>query len=103
MGSGFSKLKKQARMMEQQFAEMQEQMQATKVEGKSAGDFVKVILNGEKKLEKIEINPECVDPSDIEGLQDLILSAFEDAHEKIEESQPDAGGMNLPFNLPFPT
>jgi DNA-binding protein YbaB len=42
-------------------------------------------LNGEKLLKQIAIKPECVDPNDVEGLQDLILAAFADAASKLQD------------------
>jgi DNA-binding YbaB/EbfC family protein len=100
MGSGFSKMKKQARMMQQQFSQIKEQQSLKTVEGSAGGGLVTVTLNGEKLLKKISIKPECVNPNDIEGLQDLILGAFEEAAKKLEEeseqSAPEGMG-NLPF------
>ncbi|MBI5272427.1 MAG: YbaB/EbfC family nucleoid-associated protein [Chlamydiia bacterium] len=90
MGSGFSKMKKQARMMQSQIDQMKEKMQATVVEGSAGNGLVTVTLTGEKNLKKIIIRPECT--SDIEGLQDLILAAFEDATQKLG-SQQDNGGI----------
>lgn len=86
MGSGFSKMKKQARMMQEQFGQMKEQQAAKAVEGSAGGGLVTVVLNGEKDLKKITIKPECL--SDAEGLQDLILGAFEDAAKKLETEKP---------------
>lgn len=101
MGSGFSKMKKQARMLQGQFSQMQENLQKIEEEGSAGGGLVKVLLNGENELKKITINPECVDPTDVEGLQDLILSAFKNAKEKLAKHQetqtPSLGGLNLPF------
>ena len=91
MGSGFSKMKKQARMMQEQFGQMRDNLQNTLVEGSAGNGLVTVTLNGEKELKKIAIKPECA--TDVEGLQDLIVAAFEDAAQKIESQQPAAGKM----------
>ncbi len=77
MGSGFSKMKKQAKLMQQQFGQMREEMANKTVQGQAGGGLVTIVLNGEKELKSIAIKPECM--SDIEGLQDLIVGAFEDA------------------------
>ncbi|MDE3046394.1 MAG: YbaB/EbfC family nucleoid-associated protein [Verrucomicrobiota bacterium] len=90
MGSGFSKMKKQARMMQSQVAQMREQMAGATFEGSAGGGLVALTLNGEKELKKITIKPECL--TDVEGLQDLIIAAFEDASKKIEKN---------PSPLPF--
>ena len=92
MGSGFSKMKKQARMMQEQMNQMRGQLQNTLIEGSAGNGLVKVTLDGEKELKKIVIQPECL--SDAEGLQDLIVAAFEDASKRLEASQP-AGKMPL--------
>ena len=81
MGSGFSKMKKQARMMQEQMNQMKQTMQHTLMEGSAGNGLVTVTLNGEKELKKIVIKPECI--TDIEGLQDLILAAFDDASKKL--------------------
>jgi DNA-binding YbaB/EbfC family protein len=86
MGSGFSKMKKQMRMMQDQMGHVKEKLQSTLVQGTAGNGLVTVTLNGEKELKKIVIKPECV--SDIEGLQDLILAAFEDASAKLEKDTP---------------
>jgi DNA-binding YbaB/EbfC family protein len=88
MGSGFSKMKKQRRELEEQFAKMQQEMQTAEHKGVSGNGLVEVILNGERVLKSITIKPECVDPSDVEGLQDLILAAFQDAGKSLDEKSP---------------
>lgn len=85
MGSGFSKMKKQMRMMQDQMSQVKESMQNTLVQGSAGNGLVIVTINGEKDLKKIAIKPECT--SDLEGLQDLILAAFEDAVRKLESQQ----------------
>ena len=95
MGSGFSKMKKQARMMQEQYGQMRDKLQSTLVEGTAGNGLVTVMLNGEKELKKVSIKPECVDPKDVEGLQDLIAAAFADAAQKIEAQQQM--GNNIPF------
>ncbi len=85
MGSGFSKMRKQARMMQEQMSQMKEALQSTQVVGSAGAGLVTVTLNGEKELKKIVIKPECA--TDIAGLQDLILAAFEDASQKLEREQ----------------
>lgn len=99
MGSGYSKMKKQARMMEEQFGKMREEMKAKQLSGSSGNGLVTVIINGEKELQEIRIKPECVDPQDLEGLQDLIKAALQDAYQKAgeESDSPLGSGMPLPF------
>ena len=93
MGSGFSKMKKQARLMQEQFSQAKVKMEGTLVEGRAGNGLVIVTLNGSKELKKITISPECT--SDVEGLQDLIIGAFQDAASKLEQQGPSIPG--LPF------
>jgi DNA-binding YbaB/EbfC family protein len=90
MGSGFSKMKKQMRMMQDQMGQVKEKMQSTLVQGVAGNGLVTVTINGEKDLKKILIKPECV--SDLEGLQDLIVAAFENAGSKLEGAAPKFPG-----------
>ena len=95
MGSGFSKMKKQAKLMKEQFSQLKEQQTLKTVEGSAGGGLVTVTLNGEKMLKKISIKPECVNPNDIDGLQDLILGAFEEAAKKLEEESDQASPAGM--------
>lgn len=102
MGSGYSKKKKQARELQQQFNSLQEQMKSTEVSGTSGGGLVTIKMNGEHKVLDIAIKPDCIDPEDIEGLQDLIKAAYEDAHHQLtQNAMPNLGGGldSFPFSL----
>jgi len=96
MGTGFAKKKKQAKMMQEQFSKIQEQMQQTEVVGTAGNGLVTITLSGEHELKQIKIKPECVDAEDIEGLEDLIKSAYNDAAAKIKsQAMP-----SLPAGMP---
>lgn len=88
MGSGYSKMKKQRKLFEEQFSKMQEEMQHSEYEGISGNGLVRVVLSGDKNIKSIKIKPECVNPEDVEGLEDLIFAAFKDAQDKLEENSP---------------
>jgi DNA-binding YbaB/EbfC family protein len=95
MGSGFSKMKKQARLLEQQYEEAREKMQSAEYQGSAGNGLVTITLTGEKIIKDIKIKPECVDPQDIEGLVDLIKAAQLEAINKIQEDESSAkGGLN---------
>lgn len=99
MGSGFSKMKKQARALEEQYSKMREEMANAEFVGESGGGLVRVVLNGEKELKSVKIRPDCVDPSDVEGLEDLIYAAFGQAAAKVRASHEQASpGNALPGN-----
>ena len=91
MGSGFSKMRKQAKMMEQQLETMRAEMKNKKISGTSGNGLVTVTINGEKEILEIKIKPECVDVNDLEGLQDLIKAACDDAYSKV--SDDSMGGL----------
>lgn len=103
MGSGYSKMKKQAKLMEQQLEMVRNEMKSKQVTGSAGNGLVTVLMNGEKELLEIKIKPECVDASDLEGLQDLIKAAYDDAYNKIADDPMNnfslPNGMNLPFGL----
>ncbi len=84
MGSGFSKLKKQAKLFEAQYEKMREEKQKLEVTGTAGNGLVTITLNGEHDFKDIKIQPTCVDPNDVEGLEDLIRAAYLDAHQKIQ-------------------
>ena len=88
MGSGFAKRKKQMAQFQKQIAKMQEDMQNKEVHGRGGHQLVQVVLSGDKTLKKISIDPTCVDPEDVQGLEDLIYAAFQDAYKQLEESAP---------------
>lgn len=66
---------RQAQKMQQEFLKMQQELESTKFEFTSGGGAVKATITGTRELTGIEINPEVVDPDDVEMLQDLILAA----------------------------
>ena len=79
----------------------QEQINAHEVEVSSGGGAVTVKVNGQKELVSISLAPEVVDPDDIEMLQDLIMSAVNEAMRQITEySEAEmssvTGGLNIP-------
>jgi DNA-binding YbaB/EbfC family protein len=99
MGSGYSKMKKQAKLMEQQLETMRSEMKTKTATGTSGNGLVTVVMNGEKQLLAIKIKPECVDVNDLEGLQDLIKAAHDDAFSKLGDD-PMSGGMpSIPFSF----
>jgi hypothetical protein len=97
MGTGFSKKKKEARLMQEQLGKMQQQMSQAEVTGTAGNGLVTLVLNGDHELKSIKIKPDCVDAEDIEGLEDLIKAAFNDAVSKLKaQSMEGMGGMGMP-------
>jgi nucleoid-associated protein EbfC len=102
MGSGYAKKKKEAKMMQQKFKEMQDKLKDEKATGTAGNGLVTITLNGENEMIDIKIKPECVDPEDVEGLEVLIRAAHNDATKKLEKSSmsemglpPGFGGFSL--------
>ena len=86
MGSGFAKKKKEAKLLQQKFKEMQDKLKDEKSTGTSGNGLVTVTLNGDHEMIELKIKRECVDPEDVEGLEDLIRAAYNEAVKKLEKS-----------------
>lgn len=100
MGSGFSKKKKEAKMMQEQLSQMQSKLQNLEITGTAGNGLVTVTLTGDHEIKQIKIKPECVDPEDVEGLEDLIKAAFNDASKKMHEDSMKQMGGKLPGGMP---
>ena len=95
------KMMKQIQKMQSDMMKMQEQLATEVVEETSGGGMVKAKVTGQMKLEGISINPEVVDPEDIEMLEDLIVVAVNKALEKAQSLSTQklsqlTGGINIP-------
>ncbi len=77
------KMMQQAQAMQ---SKMQTELDALKVEAASGGGMVKIVLSGTKELLSVTIDPACVDPNDVETLQDLVLAAFRDGSRQVDEA-----------------
>lgn len=88
MGSGFARKKKEAKLMQEQFSQMQEKMSTLEITGVAGGGLVTITLNGEGEMKGIKIKPDCVDKEDVEGLELLIKAAHADAQKKLKEQAP---------------
>jgi len=91
----------QLQAMQQQMLEQQEALGSETVEISAGGGVIKVVMTGHQKLESITIDPEVVDPEDVEMLQDLIVAAINEAVEASQSLAADAmgsitGGLNIP-------
>jgi len=100
-GMNMQQLMKQAQKMQKQMAEMQEDLVNKTLEVSAGGGAIKVTINGEKQITDLVISPDVVDPDDVEMLQDLVISAVNEAIRQIEESTSAqmskiTGGMNMP-------
>jgi len=101
---GFGNIMKQAQQMQAKMAEMQEKLAELRIEGTSGAGMVKVTLNGKGDLVGLKLDSASVDPEDTEVLEDLIVAAYNDAKQKVEDQTQDqmkamTGGMGLPPGL----
>lgn len=95
---------KQAQKAMEQIQKLETEMANTTVEGSAASGKVKVEVTGSFQVVSFHIDPEVVDPNDVEMLEDLALTAVKDALEKVQKLKADrtqeiTGGLGLPPNL----
>lgn len=100
-GMNMNSLMKQAQKMQKQMAEMQEALAEKKLEVSAGGGAVKVTISGEKQILDLTISPDVVDPTDVEMLQDLVMSAVNEAIRQMDDAVNSqmtqiTGGTNLP-------
>ena len=100
-GMNLGNIMKQAQKMQADLTKTQEELASKEFEASCGGGAVEVKVSGAKVLKEIKIKPEVVDPDDIEMLQDLVISAVNEALRKVDEAQSSqmskmAGGMNIP-------
>ncbi|MBK9302678.1 MAG: YbaB/EbfC family nucleoid-associated protein [bacterium] len=94
-------LMKQAQQMQKQMQETQEQLALREVTAEVAGGQVVAVMNGRHQLISLTIRPETVDPQDVEFLQDLVISAVNEAVRRTDEMVEKemgavTGGLKLP-------
>ena len=92
---------RQAQKMQEQMAELQEQLDVRDYEITAGGGMVTVKINGKKEILAITIKPEIVDPSDIETLSDILVAGVNEAIKKVEdvnstEMKKITGDISLP-------
>ena len=100
-GGNMQQLMRQAQKMQQQMMKAQEDLDAREYEGTAGGGAVSCKVSGKRQLTELTIQPEAVDPEDVEMLQDLVISAVNEAMRQAEEAlensmQSLTGGLNFP-------
>lgn len=100
-GANMNKMVKEMKKLQKQMEEAQTKLDETIFESSAGGGAVKAEMNGKKELLKLEIQPDILDPEDVEMLEDLILVAVNDCLKQVED-RSDAqisqlsGGLNIP-------
>lgn len=92
---------KQAQQMQEKMEEVQEELNEREFEGIAGGNAVKATVNGKKELVGVTLDPEVVDPDDIEMLEDLIVAAVNDGLRRVQETtdaemEKVTGGSGMP-------
>lgn len=101
MSKGLAQIMKQAQMMQQKMAKLQEEAAERTAEATVGGGAVSAVVSGKNQLLSLTIKKEAVDPEDVEMLQDLILSAVNQALTKVQAEMAEqmskvTGGLNIP-------
>ncbi len=96
---------KQARKMQEQLAAAQETIAQSTVDASAGGGMVKVTVSGDMQVASLKIDPEAIDPEDVEMLEDMVMAAVNEALRGVGElanRQMGAvtGGLNIP-GMPF--
>ncbi|MEM7415780.1 MAG: YbaB/EbfC family nucleoid-associated protein [Gemmatimonadota bacterium] len=98
-----SQLMQLSQQLQAKMTELQESLETTSVSASSGGGMVTVTVDGKGKVRQVKIDPICVDPRDVEMLEDLVLAAVSEAQGKAQEEyekemRKATGG--LPLNIP---
>ena len=101
MSKGLAQIMKQAQMMQQKMARLQEESAQQTAEATAGGGAVTALVNGKNQILSLAIKKEAVDPEDVEMLQDLIVAAVNEALAKVHAEMAEqmgkiTGGLNIP-------
>ena len=101
MNGNVQKMMKQAQKLQRQMMEAQEALADERIEATSGGGMVKVIADGQQNIIELKIDPEAVDPEDVEMLEDMILAAVTEAMRKSRDLAEErlgafTKGMKIP-------
>lgn len=96
-GINMNQIMKQAKKMQEDVTKAQENLANKTYESTTGGGAVYVKINGEKKIQELKIQKEVVDPEDVEMLEDLIISAINEAENQAEQdAAKELGKYNIP-------
>jgi hypothetical protein len=95
------KLMKQAQQVQERLAEMQARLAEKTVEAAAGGGMVVVVMNGKHEVVSLKIDPEVVNPADVEMLEDLVIAALNEARSRVDdmirnEMSALTGGLPIP-------
>ncbi|HEU4863938.1 MAG TPA: YbaB/EbfC family nucleoid-associated protein [Candidatus Limnocylindria bacterium] len=100
-GVNIGQIAKMAQQMQTQMAQAQEELRQTTLEATAGGGAVRVVITGAQEVRSVEIDPSAVDPDEVEMLQDLVMTAINEAIGRSKDLERErmagiAGGMGLP-------
>ena len=98
--TGGAGMMRQQQQMQQKILKMQQEMETKEYEATAGGGVVTAVANGKRELLRITIDPEAVDPDDVEMLQDMVVAAANEALRKADAEQAASmskltGGLTL--------
>ena len=101
-GMNQMQMMKQAQKMQQDLLKMQEELEQTEYTAAAGGGVVSATVSGKRELTALVIDPEAVDPEDVEMLQDMVIAAVNEALRKAEDAASQnmsrlTGGLNFGF------
>ncbi|KAF0220878.1 MAG: hypothetical protein FD174_875 [Geobacteraceae bacterium] len=101
MSKGLAQIMKQAQMMQQKMAKLQEEATQKTAEATAGGGVVSAMVNGKNQIVSLTIKKEAVDPEDVEMLQDLVMAAVNEALAKVQAEMAEqmskvTGGLSIP-------
>ena len=97
MPGNMNNLMKQAQRMQRQMEEAQKELEEKEVTITSGGGAVEITVTGKHEIKALKLNPEVVDPDDVEMLQDLIVTCINQAFKQVDDAQSAAMGK---YNIP---
>lgn len=92
MPGNMNNLMKQAQKMQRQMEESQKALETEEVSATAGGGVVEVKVNGKHEVTSIKLDPEAVDPDDVEMLEDLIMAAVNEAQKKMDDLTAETMG-----------
>ena len=104
MGGGpqnMSAMLKQAQKMQEDMAALQEELDSREYDVKAGGGMVEVKINGKREILSVSINPEIVDPDDVETMEDIIVAAVNEAIKRVDSTnETEMSKITGSFGMP---
>ena len=100
-GGNMNNMMKQMQQMQKKLADAQKEIEESEVKATAGGGVIEVVANGKKEILSIKIDPDAVDPEDVEMLEDMIIAGVNEAMRMADEvSEKKMGGITGGLNIP---